>query len=186
MSRPKGSKNKPKNKISDLIIEQSDANLPIKRGRGRPRKQIADDELVFAKNNTLLTCLFGNIKDLKREIRRLRKVKLACRAGTKERVELHRKIKELKQQLKNWKEQKATQPEENITITMKDKPSHIPILTEAEAKEKCKDDNGCMFFNICKKEKEIKGINVICFNPKYYIEKINRKCTQLDNTDLDK
>jgi hypothetical protein len=38
-------------------------------------------------------------KEIKAEIRRLRKVKLQCKAGTKERLELGRKIKDLKKQL---------------------------------------------------------------------------------------
>ncbi|MFH0806023.1 MAG: hypothetical protein V1901_04060 [Patescibacteria group bacterium] len=40
-----------------------------------------------------------NIKDLKRELRELKKIKKECRSGTKERIELHHKIKLLKEQL---------------------------------------------------------------------------------------
>ena len=42
-----------------------------------------------------------NIKELKREIRQLKKLKLKCRSGSPERIELHRKIKDLKEQLKS-------------------------------------------------------------------------------------
>lgn len=37
-----------------------------------------------------------NEKELKRQIRRLRKLKLQMKSGSKDRIELHRKIKELK------------------------------------------------------------------------------------------
>lgn len=40
-----------------------------------------------------------NEKQLKQEIRRLKKVKLACRSGSKERIKLHRQIKTLKKKL---------------------------------------------------------------------------------------
>jgi len=40
-----------------------------------------------------------NEKDIKREIRQLKKLKRACRAGSDERLELYRKIKELQAQL---------------------------------------------------------------------------------------
>ena len=38
-------------------------------------------------------------KEIKQEIRKLRKLKLACRANTPERITLHRQIQALKQQL---------------------------------------------------------------------------------------
>jgi len=44
-----------------------------------------------------------NMKDLKREIRALRKLKRDLRAGTPERIEIGRKIKMLKKQLENLK-----------------------------------------------------------------------------------
>ena len=40
-------------------------------------------------------------KELKKEIRQLRKLKLQCRAGSNERLELEHKIKALKKQLKD-------------------------------------------------------------------------------------
>jgi len=39
------------------------------------------------------------IKEIKTDIRKLKKLKKACRAGTKERLELHRQIKELQDKL---------------------------------------------------------------------------------------
>jgi len=74
--RPKGSKNKPK---------------------------LQDDELAIKKDNPVLVTLFGNEKEIKKEIRRLKKVKLQCRAGSKERIELHRQIKKLKDDLREIK-----------------------------------------------------------------------------------
>jgi len=44
-----------------------------------------------------------NIKQIKYEIRTLRKLKLQCRAGTVERIKLHRKIKAFKKELKELK-----------------------------------------------------------------------------------
>lgn len=38
-------------------------------------------------------------KEIKKEIRQLKKLKLACQPGSKERIDLHRKIKDLKRQL---------------------------------------------------------------------------------------
>jgi phage shock protein A len=38
-------------------------------------------------------------KEIKKQLRMLRKMKLACRSGTPERIDLHRKIQELKEQL---------------------------------------------------------------------------------------
>jgi len=40
-----------------------------------------------------------NEKELKRQIRKLRKLKLQMKSGSKDRIELHRKIKELKNKL---------------------------------------------------------------------------------------
>lgn len=40
-------------------------------------------------------------KNIKAEIKRLKKLKLQCRAGSKERIQLYRQIKELKKQLNN-------------------------------------------------------------------------------------
>ena len=56
-------------------------------------------EVIETKDALLLPTLVGNLKDIKKEIRRLKKIKLQCRAGTKERITLHRQIQELKSQL---------------------------------------------------------------------------------------
>jgi len=45
-----------------------------------------------------------NEKQIKQEIRRLKKVKLACRSGSVERIKLHRQIKALKKKLSYIKE----------------------------------------------------------------------------------
>jgi uncharacterized protein with von Willebrand factor type A (vWA) domain len=71
MARPKGSKNKSNLKAEALEIKQ---------------------------DNTLLVNLFGNNKDIKKEIRALKKLKLQCRPGTAERLDLEHKIKALKKQ----------------------------------------------------------------------------------------
>lgn len=104
MSRPKGSKNRPKIRDTSTGLEETKkseievSSINIKRGRGRPRKNpiIYDDELEIEKDNLISPTLLGNNKDVKREIRKLRKLKLACRAGSEERIALHRQIKELK------------------------------------------------------------------------------------------
>lgn len=40
-------------------------------------------------------------KEIKKEIKKLRRLKLSCKAGSKERLSLHHKIKELQGQLSN-------------------------------------------------------------------------------------
>jgi L-lactate utilization protein LutB len=39
------------------------------------------------------------IKEIKKEIKRLKRLKLQCKSGCPERIDLHRKIKDLKKQL---------------------------------------------------------------------------------------
>lgn len=88
MGRRKGSKNKFKN------IEPTTEPTIIKRGRGRPKKiKINNDELEI-KN-----VLIGDKKEIKSEIRQLKKLKLQCKPGSKERITLHRQIKDLKKGL---------------------------------------------------------------------------------------
>lgn len=41
------------------------------------------------------------IKDIKKEIKRVRRLKLQCKSGSPERIALHRKIKELQAQLQS-------------------------------------------------------------------------------------
>lgn len=43
----------------------------------------------------------ADIKEIKREIKSLKRLKLQCRSGTSERIALHRKIKKLKSQIGN-------------------------------------------------------------------------------------
>jgi len=60
-------------------------------------------------------------QEIKREIRQLKKLKLKCRAGTKERINLGRQIKDLKKQLPD-----------NTTI----EPEKIEIIAEILKTEK--------------------------------------------------
>lgn len=117
MGRRKGSKNKPKGGAlaetinTDNLSPDNDSKReealpppPLKRGRGRPKgsknkPKVQDDEREIKKDNPVLVSLFGNEKDIKKEIRSLKKLKLQCRAGSEERITLHRKIKELKDKL---------------------------------------------------------------------------------------
>jgi len=57
-----------------------------------------------------------DIKEIKKEIRKLKKIKLACKSGSKERLTLGRQIKVLKQQLTEAK----SQPE----------PLKLPLIAE--------------------------------------------------------
>ena len=67
---------------------------------------------------------FVPVKDLKREIRELRKLKNKMQPNSKERVELHRKIKDLKAQLVERKE--VNKEKEDIIIEiLKLKPQYI-------------------------------------------------------------
>ena len=54
-----------------------------------------------------------NEKDLKKEIRKLRKLKLQCKVGCRERILLHRQIRELKRELNNLNK---IEPEKEIII----------------------------------------------------------------------
>ena len=73
-------------------------------GRGRPKgsknkTNLKDEALEIKKDNTLLINLFGDKKEIKKVIRKLRKLKLLCQPGSAERLDLGRKIKDLKRQL---------------------------------------------------------------------------------------
>jgi hypothetical protein len=174
MSRPKGSKNKPKNTDTiDPRTEQEPSQV-IKRGRGRPKgsfkKKDILPEVETKKDNPIL---FGNIKDLKRQIRELRKIKLQCRAGSSERIELHRKMIALKKQLKEVKEIKP----QNITpleFKRKERPQEPQFI-----EEKHSDNNGCSYFSYCKKINREGLVNHTCYNPLYIITKLENKCSQL-------
>jgi hypothetical protein len=78
--RPKGSKNKKTLLEAGSLIEKS-------------------DEIEIKKDNSLLVNLFGDKKEIKKEIRSLKKLKLQCRPGTAERLDLEHKIKDLKGQI---------------------------------------------------------------------------------------
>ena len=144
-------------------------------GRGRPKGNInktTENRLGIKSNNILLPLLFGNVKDLKKEIRALKKLKLQCRAGTKERIDLHRKIKALKKQL----------------IELKDKPENLSPLTfekkdpietiNKSIEENYPDNNGCSYFNHCRAI-NFKGENKTCYNPLFFIDKLKRECKEL-------
>jgi len=71
----------------------------MSRPKGSKNKNKKSDRLSIKKDNSLLVNLFGNKKEIKKEIRKLHKLKLKCRAGTPERIKLHRQIKDLKGKL---------------------------------------------------------------------------------------
>ena len=61
------------------------------------------------------------------------------------------------------------------------------IKNEGEEKQvvpviKHPDDNGCTFFNWCKNINKDGLVNCTCFHPIYYMDKLERKCTQLGTT----
>jgi len=101
MGRTKGSKNKKTllKKSGSIVGKDALALNTVKRGRGRPKKVLQDDDLVIKKDNTLLTALFGNSKEVKQKIRALRKIKKDLKPGSKERIDIGRQIKELKKSL---------------------------------------------------------------------------------------
>jgi hypothetical protein len=63
-------------------------------------------------------------REVKREIRRLRKLKLACRPGTAERLDLEHKIKDLKRQIAE------------VSISEPSKEKLIAGILKAEAEQK--------------------------------------------------
>jgi hypothetical protein len=164
MGRLKGSKNNPK--IKEVI---ADTSLPIiKRGRGRPRK----NKINIAEPITVSS---GNLRDLKRQIRELKKVKLQCRPGTPERINLHRKIKDLKKQLKELKDNK---PGDISPLTYEKKERVLEVK-----EEKYPDNNGCNYFNLCRAI-NLKGENKTCYNTIYFIDKLKRECTELKKENI--
>jgi hypothetical protein len=78
------------------------------------KTNLSNEALKIKEDNKISLNVYGNVKDLKSEIRRLKKIKLECRAGTKERIELHRKIKELKLKLEETKKQAPIPEPEKI------------------------------------------------------------------------
>ena len=68
---------------------------------GKNKSTLKEEALEIKKDTKVSVNLFSNEKDIKREIRKLKKIKLLCRAGSKERIVLHRQIKDLKNKLVN-------------------------------------------------------------------------------------
>ena len=169
MSRPKGSKNK------KTLAKLNDKPV-IKRGRGRPRKI---KEVISEPRPEPVNISSGNIKDIKRQIRELKKLKLQMKPGSKDRIKTHRHIKELKKQLAGIKETK-----ENLAVVenplsvfpkLMQRPKAEPII----ALENCPDSNGCSYFGYCKAINKNGLINRTCYNPGYIIGKLDKKCNQL-------
>jgi hypothetical protein len=52
------------------------------------------------------------------------------------------------------------------------------VVTESIKKEKYVDDNGCLYFSICKNI-NAKKENKTCYNPNYFMDKLDRKCSEL-------
>lgn len=65
-------------------------------------------------------------KEIKKEIRKLRKLKLACRAGSQERISLHRQIKALQEQKEICLEQNKDKEAIIAEILKLDK--YLPLL----------------------------------------------------------
>jgi len=119
MGRLKGSKNK-----KTLLLEQEKEtiNIPIiKRGRGRPRKNI----MQTIEKDPEIT---GNKKEIILQIKRLRRLKLQCKAGNLERINLHRQIKQLKEKLNTIDKEIAPEKKDLIEKILKLKPSYIKVL----------------------------------------------------------
>jgi hypothetical protein len=145
--------------------------------RGRPKGSKNKPKNIEPKVEPIILSS-GNIKDLKRQIRELKKLKLQMRGGSAERIKAHRQIKELKKQLEILNQNRENQAEQgNIDLTPKKSES---ILTEQEKQEKHIDDNGCIYFNLCKKIMTTQGQNKTCFNPGYFLGKLNRGCKQVN------
>ena len=67
-----------------------------------------------------------DIKEIKKTIKRLKRLKLKCRAGSKERIDLHRQIKQLQDKII---EQNIPEPEQDLLIEkiLKIKPEYITL-----------------------------------------------------------
>lgn len=102
MSRTKGSKNKPKE--DELTFKKDNTLLPAlfgkKRGRGRPAgiknkitQSITQSEIVSPALSK------AEKKALKKQYRELRKLKQGLKPGCPERIDIGRKMKEIKEKL---------------------------------------------------------------------------------------
>lgn len=66
--------------------------------------------------------------------------------------------------------------EENTAVIEEQKKQEVEV--------KHPDDNGCIYFNWCKGINKEAVINRACQNPPYYMDKLDRKCSQLCLTPL--
>jgi hypothetical protein len=106
--RPKGSKNK-KTLLeagipakADVILQGGDiiSSEPIKRGRGRPKKVIIAGDVHLTKDIPAVSNLSkAEKKDLKKKYRELRRLKKGLKPGSPERIDIGRKMKEIKDKL---------------------------------------------------------------------------------------
>jgi hypothetical protein len=94
MGRKKGSKNKPKIIMPEVNTGEP---LPIKRGRGRPKKIQTTPEVLSGQTQQIP--VFIDIKEIKKQMRILRKLKKDTRKKTDERREINEKIRDLKTRL---------------------------------------------------------------------------------------
>lgn len=95
-----------------------------------------------------------DIREIKKEIKQLKKLKLKCRAGTKERISLGRQIKDLKSQLI---EQNKPEPEKDKIIS-----NILKIEADKHIKPSFKD------LEIDLRKFSIKELN-------YHLEKLTKK-----------
>jgi len=141
---------------NDTKQELGDIPPIIKRGRGRPRKNPVGEEsvkVIIGEKISVVNSpspIYTNIKNLKREIRQLKKLKLQCRAGSSERIKLHHKIKGMKIQLAELKKQKNIAPIEPIKEIDTKKYNKINFTGELSPQtiERFKKNFGIEFINI--------------------------------------
>lgn len=81
-------------------------------------------------------------KEIKSQIRELKKVKKQCRAGTPERIQLHRKILDLKRQLEEIKRNKAITLETIIVDSKKYEQRYYTGFLSSATRERFKRDLG--------------------------------------------
>lgn len=124
--RPPGSKNKGKADQLEakpgIIQPGSQPASIVKRGRGRPRKSIQTQTTEKPAEIT------GNKKNIDLEIKKLKRLKLKCRAGSQERIDLHRQIKELKTKINNIQDSITPEKLELIKKIEAKKPSYYKDL----------------------------------------------------------
>jgi len=96
MSRTKGSKNKPKE--NELIFKKDNTLFGKKRGRGRPK---SSKKVIEATDTGIISPALSKAekKALKRQYRELRRLKQGLKPGCPERIDIGRKMKEIKEKL---------------------------------------------------------------------------------------